>query len=54
MSSLVLFRSCGVFFFFFFFFFFLLGDERANRTFIQFALVWFCLFPLPRGVVEGL
>ena len=29
-----------------------LGEERANlsafRTFVQFALVWFCLFPLPR------
>ena len=35
-----------------------LGEERANlsafRTFIQFALVWFCLFPLPLGVWEGL
>ena len=29
----------------------LLGEERANlsafRTFVRFALVWFCLFPLP-------
>ena len=29
-----------------------LGEERANlsasRTFVRFALVWFCLFPLPR------
>ena len=35
-----------------------LGEERANlsafRTFIRFALVWFCLFPLPLGVWEGL
>ena len=35
-----------------------LGKERANftalRTFIRFALVWFCLFPLPLGVWEGL
>ena len=35
-----------------------LGEERANlsafRTFIRFALVWFCLFPLPHGVWEGL
>ena len=35
-----------------------LGEERANlssfRTFVQFALVWFCLFPLPLGVWEGL
>ena len=35
-----------------------LGEERANlsafRTFVRFALVWFCLFPLPRGVWEGL
>ena len=36
----------------------LLGEERANlsafRTFVRFALVWFCLFPLPFGVWEGL
>ena len=35
-----------------------LGEERANlsafRTFVGFALVWFCLFPLPLGVLEGL
>ena len=35
-----------------------LGGERANlsafRTFVRFALVWFCLFPLPLGVWEGL
>ena len=35
-----------------------LGEERANlsafRTFVQFALVWFCLFSLPLGVWEGL
>ena len=35
------------------------GEERANlnafRTFVRFAaLVWFCLFPLPLGVWEGL
>ena len=24
------------------------------RTFVQFALVWFCLFPFPLGVCEGL
>ena len=33
-------------------------EERAKvsafRTFIRFALVWFCLFPLPLGVWEGL
>ena len=33
-----------------------LGEERANlsafRTFVRF--VWFCLFPLPLGVWEGL
>ena len=59
--------SCVVFFFFFFFFFFFspfsiaitsLGEERANlsafRTFVRFALVWFCLFPLPICVLEGL
>ena len=35
-----------------------LGKETANlsafRTFVRFALVWFCLFPLPLGVWEGL
>ena len=35
-----------------------LGEERANLsafpTFVQFALVWFCLFPLPLVVWEGL
>ena len=33
-------------------------EERANlsafRTFVRFALVWFCLFSLPLGVLEGL
>ena len=35
-----------------------LGEERAYlcafRTFVRFALVWFCLFPLLLGVWEGL
>ena len=35
-----------------------LGEERANlsafRTLVRFALVWFCLFPLPLDVWEGL
>ena len=35
-----------------------LKEERANlsafRTFVRFALVWFCLFPLPLRVWEGL
>ena len=35
-----------------------LGEEIANlsafRTFVQFALVWFCLFSLPLGVWKGL
>ena len=35
-----------------------LGEERANRstfrTFVRFAFVWFCLFPLPLGIWEGL
>ena len=35
-----------------------LGEERANlsafRTFVRYALVWFCLFSLPLGVWEGL
>ena len=33
-------------------------EERANpsafRTFVRFALVWFCLFPFPLGVCDGL
>ena len=35
-----------------------LREERANlgvfRTFVRFALVWFCLFPLPFRVWDGL
>ena len=35
-----------------------LGEERANldalSAFVRFALVWFCLFPLPLGVWDGL
>ena len=35
-----------------------LVEERANlnafRTFVRFALVWFCLFPLSLGVCKGL
>ena len=35
-----------------------LGEERTSfsalRTFVRFALVWFCLFPLSLGVWEGL
>ena len=35
-----------------------LGEESANlsafRTFVRFALVWFCLLSLPLGVQEGL
>ena len=35
-----------------------LGEERANlsafHTLVRFVLVWFCLFPLPLGVWEGL
>ena len=35
-----------------------LGEERAHlsafRSFVRFALVWFCLFPLPLGVWVGL
>ena len=35
-----------------------LGEERVNlspfRTFVRFVLVWFCWFPLPLGVWEGL
>ena len=62
-SCLVLFCSCVCFFFFFFFFspFSIAitwhGVETAKlsafRTFVRFALVRFCLFPLPLGVWEG-
>ena len=35
-----------------------LGEKIVNlsafRTFVRFALVWFCLFPLPLAVWEGL
>ena len=35
-----------------------LGEGRANssafRTFVRFALLWFCLFPLPLCVWDGL
>ena len=35
-----------------------LWEERANlsafRTFVRSVLVWFCRFPLPFGVCEGL
>ena len=35
-----------------------LGEDRANlcvfRTFVRFAFVWFCLFPLLLGIWEGL
>ena len=35
-----------------------LGEDRANLsafcTFVRLALVWFCLFPLPLSVLEGL
>ena len=29
------------------------ANLNAFRTFVRFALVWFCLFPLPLGVREG-
>ena len=36
----------------------LLGEERANIcafcTFVRFALVWFCLFPLSLDIWEGM
>ena len=35
-----------------------LWKERASlgafRAFVRFALVWFCLFPLPLGILDGL
>ena len=30
------------------------GNLSAFRAFVRFALFWFCLFPLPLGVWEGL
>ena len=60
----ICFMSYFVLFFFLVFFspfsieFTSLGEERADlrdfRTFVRFALVWFCLFPLPLGVWKGL
>ena len=32
----------------------ILANHSTFRTFVRFALVWFCLFPLPLGVWEGL
>ena len=55
-SCLVLF--CSLFFKPFSFAITSLGEERTNLsafcTFVRFALAWFCLFPLPLGVWEGL
>ena len=34
--------------------YFLLAGLGAFRAFVRFALVWFCLFPLPLSVWEGL
>ena len=35
-----------------------IGEEKANLNafckFVRFMLIWFCLFPLPLGVWEGL
>ena len=56
MSCLVLFCSC-VFLWPFSITITSLWGERASlgafRTFVRFALVWFCLFPLRLGVWEG-
>ena len=30
------------------------ANLSASRTFVRFALVWYCLLPLPLGVLEGL
>ena len=57
MSCLVLFCSC-VFFSPFSIAITSLREERSTlgafRTCVRFALVWFCLLPLPLGVWEGL
>ena len=56
MSDLVLFCSC--FFRPFSIAITLLGKDRANLcafcSFVRFAIVWFCLLPLPLDVWEGL
>ena len=56
MSYLVLF--CSLFFSPFSIAITSIGEETAYlsafRTFVQFVLVWFCRFPLPLGVREGL
>ena len=58
MSNLVLFCSCVFFFSPFSIAITSLGEERANlsafRVFVRFVIVWFCLFPFPLGVLEGL
>ena len=48
---LVLFCSCA---FKSFYLCLALGRELIFMFFVRFALVWFCLFPLPLGVWEGL
>ena len=62
-NEAICFKSCLVFLFFVFFSPFSiaitsLGEERANlsafRTVVLFALVWFCLFPPPLCVWDGL
>ena len=61
----MLFCCCFFFLLLFFVFFSLfgiaitsLGEEGAHlsafRTFVRFMLVWFCLFPLPLRVWNGL
>ena len=61
LPCVILFLCCCLFFFFFSSFSIAItsiGEERAYlsafRTFVRFALVWFCLFSLPLGVWKGL
>ena len=56
MSCLVFFVCSRVFFSPFRIAIISFGEERASafRMFVRFALIWFCPFPLPLGVWEGL
>ena len=62
LPCVILFLCCCFLLFFFFSHFSIaiisLGEVKASfgafRTFVWFVIVWCCLFPLPRGVWEGL
>ena len=49
-----LYTSLHIFFFYHTIKLILLCGSEVFRTFVRFAFVWFCRFPLPLGVWEGL